>query len=135
MSVETCGFRQRHSHSLPGLSRVWQVLVGRQSAHNAPGLMVASLRACNGCRARLRDLAALLRALDVENGGHTAAADLVLLYASTQTWFASEREYKVHAPACALLAKPSLMLPSQGVWLPTHVDLDAAPSNQLHWNV
>ena len=77
--------------------------------------MSALVRACSGCRARLRDLAALLRALDVENGGHTAAADLVVLYASTQTWFASERDYKVRTHACALLAKPLLILPAK-VW-------------------
>ena len=52
------------------------------------------LKAYGLCRENLIALAAKLRELDVRNGGHTAAADLLLLYASTQTWFASEREYK-----------------------------------------
>ena len=46
-----------------------------------------------------------MRELDVENGGHTAAADLVLLYASTQTWFASERDYKVRCAFCFVRAE------------------------------
>ena len=55
------------------------------------------LKAYGSCRENLIALAAKLRELDVRNGGHTAAADLLLLYASTQTWFASEREYKAGA--------------------------------------
>ena len=77
---------------------------------HASGFSPPSLKAYVGCRARLRELAALLRALDVENGGHTAAADLVLLYASTQTWFAAEREYKVRPHACAAVAKFFLVM-------------------------
>ncbi len=51
-------------------------------------------------RARLMALAEKVRALDVAcGGGHTAAADMLLLYASSQTWFTSEREYKVGRPA------------------------------------
>lgn len=77
---------------------------------NTPRIPQMQPRAYVGCRARLRELAALLRALDVENGGHTAAADLVLLSASTQTWFAAEREYKVHTLACAHAANlPHIM--------------------------
>ena len=60
------------------------------------------LKAYGSCRENLIALAAKLRELDVRNGGHTAAADLLLLYASTQTWFASEREYK--AGACCNIA-------------------------------
>ena len=51
-------------------------------------------------RARLMALADRMRALDVAcRGGHTAAADLLVLYASTRTWFAAEREYKVRRTA------------------------------------
>ena len=50
-------------------------------------------------RAALMALADRMRALDVAcRGGHTAAADLLVLYASTRTWFAAEREYKVRRP-------------------------------------
>lgn len=49
-------------------------------------------------RARLMDLANKVRALDVAcGGGHTAAADILVLYAFTQTWITSERDYKVGA--------------------------------------
>jgi hypothetical protein len=56
-------------------------------------------------RARLMALADKMRALDVAcGGGHTAAADMLLLYASSQTWFTSERDYKVsHALSWGLL--------------------------------
>lgn len=56
----------------------------------------------DGRREKLRVLAARLRELDVESGGHTAAADLLFLYASTQVWFASERDYKVRRPVLFL---------------------------------
>ena len=38
----------------------------------------------------------------MESGGHTAAADLLFLYAYTQVWFASERDYKVRRPLLCL---------------------------------
>lgn len=47
-------------------------------------------------RAKLLQLAGTVRAIDLDSGGgHTAAADILLLYACTQTWFTSERDYKV----------------------------------------
>ena len=39
-----------------------------------------------------------LRAIDVEvGGGHTAAADILYLYAQTAQWFSAERNYKARA--------------------------------------
>jgi hypothetical protein len=47
-------------------------------------------------RAMLMELADKVRAIDIAaGGGHTAAADMLLLYACTHTWFTSERDYKV----------------------------------------
>ena len=41
----------------------------------------------------------VVRDIDVEHrGGHTAAADMVYLYAMTQVWFTVERNYKVQHP-------------------------------------
>ncbi len=38
----------------------------------------------------------VLRDFDVElGGGHTAAADILTLYANTTVWFTAERNYKV----------------------------------------
>ena len=55
-------------------------------------------------RSRLMALAEKMRALDVAlGGGHTAAADMLLLFASTQTWFTSERDYKVGTLAAVML--------------------------------
>ena len=71
-------------------------------------------------RERLMALADRLRALDVAcRGGHTAAADLLVLYASTRTWFAAEREYKVRrgrwrAGMSARHARPSCTQPASG---------------------
>ncbi|KAK9817177.1 hypothetical protein WJX72_010690 [[Myrmecia] bisecta] len=46
-------------------------------------------------KAKLVELAVELRRLDLEvGGGHTAAADMVYLYAMTQHWFTAERNYK-----------------------------------------
>ena len=50
----------------------------------------------------------------MESGSHTAAADLLLLYASTQTWFAAEREYKVwciNSSYRGNLVQPALRVP------------------------
>ena len=47
-------------------------------------------------KAQLLLLVDVLRELDVQHkGGHTAAADMAYLYATTQIWFTVERNYKV----------------------------------------
>ncbi|CAL8467814.1 g7352 [Coccomyxa elongata] len=62
-------------------------------------------------RSRLMALAEKMRALDVAlGGGHTAAADMLLLFASTQTWFTSERDYKGFTSPPVKLNLSDLML-------------------------
>lgn len=52
-----------------------------------------------------------LRAADIRaGGGHTAAADLVLLFAATQHWFVSERRYRGHESAPVRLNHADLFL-------------------------
>lgn len=52
-----------------------------------------------------------LRAADVRSGGgHTAAADLVFLIASTQQWFVSEKGYSSHESAPVQLNHADLFL-------------------------
>ncbi|EFN57451.1 hypothetical protein CHLNCDRAFT_142939 [Chlorella variabilis] len=74
---------QRHSAELPGaLSKMCSLVM-------QPALDFAD------ARCKLMQLYEQLRALDVENnGGLTAVADLLLLYASTLHWFTCERGYK-----------------------------------------
>ena len=50
-------------------------------------------------RKLLMGLADRMRALE-----HSSAADLLTLYASTQTWFIAERDYKVRCPFGVKLA-------------------------------
>ena len=53
-------------------------------------------------KGKLKELAEKLRQIDIqEGGGHTAAADIIYIYACTQCWFSPGRGYKVlppHAP-------------------------------------
>jgi hypothetical protein len=47
-------------------------------------------------RDKLMSVVGVLRDFDVElGGGHTAAADILTLYANTTVWFTAERNYKV----------------------------------------
>ena len=67
--------------------------------------------AVQDARAKLTAVAQHLRQADMRaGGGHTAAADLVHMFATTQHWFAAERRYRAHESAPVRLNHADLFL-------------------------
>ncbi len=89
---------------------------GHTQLHELALLVLEPAGTPSEAREKLMALADKVRAMDLAaGGGHTAAADMLLLYANTQTWFTSERDYKVRhivricASVCCTYAHAALL--------------------------
>ena len=100
-SARRMGITRPHEYSqiCPGHSEHDQIKAGPilSCLQSIPGTMIPGLaHDIQEARVNLRRLVQQLREIDVkQGGGHTAAADVVYIYACTQHWFTPGPGYKV----------------------------------------